>query len=177
MQQQMQQQIFSGMEVANTPVQPQPVRPIPTGPTSLTGPTGPSFRGRPVALGPRGRGGFPQRGGRGKSPTRHLQRTSLTLFHQWGKHQYDQHHLCRPTCRRVLEIKTNTRTEMDLLPMSTDWIMAAAAAGGMLTATRRQRRDHGKYPVTRTFLAASVKVEFRKRRASPVLEDSRSKRR
>ena len=65
MQQQMQQQIFSGMETTNTPVQPQPVRPIPTGPTSLAGPTGPSFRGRAVALGPRGRGGFQQRGGRG----------------------------------------------------------------------------------------------------------------
>ena len=67
MQQQMQQQIFSGMEATNPPVQPQPVRPIPTGPTSLTGPTGPSFRGRAAALGPRGRGGFPQRGGRGES--------------------------------------------------------------------------------------------------------------
>ena len=65
MQQQMQQQMFSGMEATNTPVQPQPVRPIPTGPTSLTGPTGPSFRGRGMALGPRGRGGFQQRGGRG----------------------------------------------------------------------------------------------------------------
>ena len=68
MQQQMQQQIFSGMETTNTPVQPQPVRPIPTGPTSLAGPTGPSFRGRAVALGPRGRGGFQQRGGRGEFP-------------------------------------------------------------------------------------------------------------
>lgn len=65
MQQQMQQQIFSGMETTNTPVQPQPVRPIPTGPT------GPSFRGRAVALGPRGRGAFQQRGGRvGQAPIR-----------------------------------------------------------------------------------------------------------
>src|SRR5579872_5553503 len=68
MQQQMQQQIFSGIETTSAPVQPQPVRPIPTGPTSLTGPTGPSFRGRAVALGPRGRGAFQQRGGRGMWP-------------------------------------------------------------------------------------------------------------
>lgn len=81
MQQQMQQQIFSGMET-NTPVQPQPVRPIPTGPTSLAGPTGPSFRGRAVALGPRGRGGFQQRGGRGElSSTALPTQVLLSILH------------------------------------------------------------------------------------------------
>ena len=68
------------MEAANPPVQPQPVRPIPTGPTSLTGPTGPSFRGRGVALGPRGRGGFQQRGGRGMRSSPHCQPADNLLF-------------------------------------------------------------------------------------------------
>lgn len=52
-----------------------------------------------------------------------------------------------------------------------------AVADEMLTITRRPRRDRGKHLVLLMLLETVVDAKFRKRRASPVLEDSRSKRR
>ena len=146
------------MATANTPVQPHLVRPIPTGPTSLTGPTGPSFRGRGMALGPRGRGGFQQRGGRGMLSLQPYQPDTPLTSLQRARQPYGQRHPCHLTFRRALETKTNIRTETGLRPMSTGWI---TVADGMPTATRRQRRDHGKHPVVPTpwQLAADTELQ------------------
>ncbi|KAF9787307.1 hypothetical protein BJ322DRAFT_715569 [Thelephora terrestris] len=141
MQQQMQQQIFSGMETVNAPVQPQPVRPIPTGPTSLAGPTGPSFRGRAVALGPRGRGGFQQRGGRvGQAPIRSTSPLPPNV----------------PTGPR----NQNKYKDRDGLTANVDGLDYGGGGGG-------RDANNNTPPEERS----------RKRRASPVLEDGRSKRR
>ena len=98
----------------------------------------------------------------------------LTVFSQQGKQQYAPRRPCHLTFQQALETKTNTRTEMGLRQMSMGWI---TVVGGMPITTHRQRRDRGKRQLFSHSKQQRLTWIFRKRRASPVLEDTRSKRR